>query len=114
MVGLLGERSQRNSYVKHVLGLYLYATGAQRQVLSVLSHLGICSSYPIIAGRGATHSSVVADSETIHNAQNNSDTESEDPDSDFCNEEDMAESDSDSDIEPDLASDDSGLSLFDG
>ncbi|KAI0675801.1 hypothetical protein C8Q78DRAFT_963648 [Trametes maxima] len=50
MINLLGERSQRNSYVKHILGLYLYATGAQRQVLSMLSSLGFCSSYPSIAG----------------------------------------------------------------
>ncbi|KAI0348964.1 hypothetical protein OH77DRAFT_1539864, partial [Trametes cingulata] len=55
MTDLLGERSQNNSYVKHVLGLYLYATGAQRQIISVLSNLGFCSSYPSIAGsRGAT------------------------------------------------------------
>ena len=52
MVDLLGERSQNNSFVKHVLGLYLYATGAQRQLISVLSSLGICSSYPSIAGSG--------------------------------------------------------------
>ncbi|KAL6299961.1 hypothetical protein BKA93DRAFT_819674 [Sparassis latifolia] len=52
LVDLLGERSQRNSYAKHVLGLYLYSTGAQRQVLSVLSHMGICSSYPMLAGSG--------------------------------------------------------------
>ncbi|PSS33977.1 hypothetical protein PHLCEN_2v1985 [Hermanssonia centrifuga] len=47
---LLGERSQANSYSKHVIGLYLYATGAQRQVISVLNSLGICSSYPTLAG----------------------------------------------------------------
>ncbi|KAI0351936.1 hypothetical protein OH77DRAFT_1486727, partial [Trametes cingulata] len=51
MTDLLGERSQNNSYVKHVLGLYLYATGAQRQIISVLSNLGFCSSYPSIAGK---------------------------------------------------------------
>ncbi|PSS05364.1 hypothetical protein PHLCEN_2v3920 [Hermanssonia centrifuga] len=47
---LLGERSQKNSYTKHTLGLYLYATGAQCQVISVLSSLGVCSSYSTIAG----------------------------------------------------------------
>ncbi len=47
---LLGERSQANSYGKHVIELYLYATGAQRQVISVLNSLGICSSYPTLAG----------------------------------------------------------------
>ncbi|KAK7676620.1 hypothetical protein QCA50_020434 [Cerrena zonata] len=29
---LLGDRSQRNSYVKHVMGLYLYAVSASRQL----------------------------------------------------------------------------------
>ncbi len=32
------------------MGIYLYAAGAQRQVISVLNTLGICSSYPAIAG----------------------------------------------------------------
>ena len=50
LVTLLGARSQKNSYARHVLGLYLYSTGAQRQVFSVLSHLGISSSYPALAG----------------------------------------------------------------
>ncbi|KAJ3555923.1 hypothetical protein NM688_g2309 [Phlebia brevispora] len=47
---MLGERSQRNSYAKHIVGLYLYATGAQRQAISVLASLGVCSSYPTLAG----------------------------------------------------------------
>ncbi|KAF7795491.1 hypothetical protein EIP86_006653 [Pleurotus ostreatoroseus] len=47
---LLGERSQRNSYMKHVMGLYLYASGAQRQVISVCSSLEVSSSYQTIAG----------------------------------------------------------------
>ncbi|EMD42077.1 hypothetical protein CERSUDRAFT_28738, partial [Gelatoporia subvermispora B] len=47
----LGARSQKNSYTRQVLGLYMYACGAQRQVISVLSHLGLCSSYPMIVGR---------------------------------------------------------------
>ncbi|KAH9853977.1 hypothetical protein C2E23DRAFT_884097 [Lenzites betulinus] len=50
LLTMLRSRSQRNSYTGHVLGLYLYATGAQRQVISVLSHLGLSSSYPTIAG----------------------------------------------------------------
>ncbi|KAI0363846.1 hypothetical protein BV20DRAFT_957447 [Pilatotrama ljubarskyi] len=54
MTDLLGERSQNNSYVKHIVGLYLYATGAQRQIISVLSNLGFCSSYPSIAGSRTT------------------------------------------------------------
>ncbi|KAI0078045.1 hypothetical protein K474DRAFT_1674371 [Panus rudis PR-1116 ss-1] len=47
---LLGERSQQNNYAKHVLSLYLYASGAQRQVISVLSKLGLCSSYTALVG----------------------------------------------------------------
>ena len=51
---LLGERSQQNSYSKHVVGLYLYASGAQRQNIGVLAHLGVSSSYPMIAGSSRT------------------------------------------------------------
>ncbi|KAI0723617.1 hypothetical protein C8Q76DRAFT_767461 [Earliella scabrosa] len=47
----LGARSQKNSFARHVLGLYAYAEGAHRQVISVLSHLGITSSYPALTGR---------------------------------------------------------------
>lgn len=50
---LLGERSQNNSYGRHIVGLYLYASGAQRQNIAVLSHMGICSSYMKIAGTSA-------------------------------------------------------------
>ncbi len=50
MADLLGERSQNNSLTKHVITLYLYATGAKRQLISVLHKWGICSSYPTIAG----------------------------------------------------------------
>ena len=51
---LLGEQSQQNSYSKHVVGLYLYASGAQRQNIGVLAHLGVSSSYPMIAGSSST------------------------------------------------------------
>ncbi|KAI0075557.1 hypothetical protein K474DRAFT_1599581 [Panus rudis PR-1116 ss-1] len=47
---LLGERSQQNNYAKHVLSLYLYASGAQRQIISVLSKIGLCSSYTALNG----------------------------------------------------------------
>ncbi len=50
MSDLLGERSQNNSLTKHVITLYLYATGAKRQLISVLHKWGLCSSYPAIAG----------------------------------------------------------------
>ncbi|KAJ2987234.1 hypothetical protein NUW54_g9486 [Trametes sanguinea] len=47
---LLRARSQRNSYAGQVMGLYLYATGASRQVISVLSHVGLSGSYQMLAG----------------------------------------------------------------
>ncbi|KAL7280493.1 hypothetical protein ACG7TL_005425 [Trametes sanguinea] len=47
----LGARSQQNSYAHHILGLYAYASGAQRQVISVMSQLGLTISYPMLAGR---------------------------------------------------------------
>lgn len=55
MVDLLADRSQNNSYVKHVMGMYLYATGAARQTTSILSKLGVSSSYGTLAGTGARH-----------------------------------------------------------
>ncbi|TFY77269.1 hypothetical protein EWM64_g6746 [Hericium alpestre] len=51
-INLLGARSQRNSYARHVLGLYLYSTGASRQQVSVLNHLGLSVSYVTLAGVG--------------------------------------------------------------
>ncbi|RDX50743.1 hypothetical protein OH76DRAFT_1348447 [Lentinus brumalis] len=50
MTVLLGERSQNNSLTKHVVGLYLYITGVQRQLIAVLSKFGLSSSYQTIAG----------------------------------------------------------------
>ena len=41
----LSEFSRSNNLLKRLFGLYLYATGAQRQVLSVLSHTGMAESY---------------------------------------------------------------------
>ncbi|KAI0073016.1 hypothetical protein K474DRAFT_1604071 [Panus rudis PR-1116 ss-1] len=48
---LLAARSQRNSLIRQTMGLYLYATGAQRQVFScVLSHFGLSCSYTALVG----------------------------------------------------------------
>ncbi|KAJ7241218.1 hypothetical protein B0H12DRAFT_1189373 [Mycena haematopus] len=44
-LALLGEFSHKNNYSRRIMGLYLYATGAQRQTISVMSHLGISESY---------------------------------------------------------------------
>ncbi|KAK6972268.1 hypothetical protein R3P38DRAFT_2812403 [Favolaschia claudopus] len=42
---LLGEYSQRNNFSRRIMAIYLYASGAQRQTISVLAHLGISESY---------------------------------------------------------------------
>ncbi|KAL1683059.1 hypothetical protein EV122DRAFT_286615 [Schizophyllum commune] len=49
---LLGEHSRENSYFRHIFGLYLYASGATRQLITVLNHLGVSVSYVTLAGRG--------------------------------------------------------------
>ncbi|KAI5891066.1 uncharacterized protein SCHCODRAFT_02734706, partial [Schizophyllum commune H4-8] len=49
---LLGEHSRANSYFRHVFGLYLFASGATRQLITVLNHLGVSVSYVTLAGRG--------------------------------------------------------------
>ncbi|KZV81634.1 hypothetical protein EXIGLDRAFT_685766 [Exidia glandulosa HHB12029] len=45
LAGLMREHSRLNNRVANHNGLYLYATGAQRQTISVLSHLGVSCSY---------------------------------------------------------------------
>ncbi|KAJ2916959.1 hypothetical protein MD484_g3437, partial [Candolleomyces efflorescens] len=47
MAGLmcLGEYSRANNLVKRIMALYLYASGAQRQTINVLSKLGYSESY---------------------------------------------------------------------
>ncbi|KAI0806298.1 hypothetical protein BC629DRAFT_1486786 [Irpex lacteus] len=50
LLDLLGQRSQQNSWSKHLFGLYLFATGTQRQTIAVLSSWGVCSSYSTLAG----------------------------------------------------------------
>ncbi|KAN0130508.1 hypothetical protein V8E53_011594 [Lactarius tabidus] len=52
ILNLLGARSQKNSYAQHVMGLYLYSTGASRQQISVMNHLGMSVSYVTLAGQG--------------------------------------------------------------
>ncbi|EJD36809.1 hypothetical protein AURDEDRAFT_45386, partial [Auricularia subglabra TFB-10046 SS5] len=54
MTSLLREHSRRNDYVAVYNGLYLYATGAQRQTISVLSHSGWSCSYPRLIDRVQT------------------------------------------------------------
>ncbi|VDC03269.1 unnamed protein product [Peniophora sp. CBMAI 1063] len=56
--GLLGERSQRNSYLQHVMGLYLVSSGASRQVHAVLNHLGVSVSYTTLIGGGTSKKKV--------------------------------------------------------
>ncbi|KAH7903997.1 hypothetical protein BJ138DRAFT_1138637 [Hygrophoropsis aurantiaca] len=44
-VQLLGEYSYGNDFLKRVMGIYMYATGAQRQAISVMARLGLSESY---------------------------------------------------------------------
>ncbi|EJD46862.1 hypothetical protein AURDEDRAFT_62846, partial [Auricularia subglabra TFB-10046 SS5] len=46
IASLLREHSRDNNLVATQNGLYLYAAGAKRQTISVLSHAGWCCSYP--------------------------------------------------------------------
>ncbi|KAF9477171.1 hypothetical protein BDN70DRAFT_948601 [Pholiota conissans] len=41
----LGEYSHANNLAKRMIGMYMYASGAQRQVISALSTLGLSESY---------------------------------------------------------------------
>jgi len=41
----LGEYSHSNNLAKQMIGLYLYASGAHRQCITVLSTLGLSESY---------------------------------------------------------------------
>ncbi|KAH9028542.1 hypothetical protein EDB84DRAFT_1400557 [Lactarius hengduanensis] len=52
ILNLLGARSQKNSYAHHVMGLYLYSTGATQQQISVMNHLGLSVSYVMLTRRG--------------------------------------------------------------
>ncbi|EJF59284.1 hypothetical protein DICSQDRAFT_172208 [Dichomitus squalens LYAD-421 SS1] len=40
MTTLLGERSQNNSLARHLVGLYMYVSGASRQLISIMSNIG--------------------------------------------------------------------------
>ncbi|KAJ7443701.1 hypothetical protein FB451DRAFT_1437210 [Mycena latifolia] len=44
-LALLGEYSHKNNFSRRIMGLYLYAAGAQRQTITVMAHLGISESY---------------------------------------------------------------------
>ncbi|KAJ7855702.1 hypothetical protein B0H13DRAFT_2357728 [Mycena leptocephala] len=44
-LALLGEYSHKNIFSRRIMAIYLYASGAQRQTISVLAHLGISESY---------------------------------------------------------------------
>ncbi|KAH7906548.1 hypothetical protein BJ138DRAFT_1137935 [Hygrophoropsis aurantiaca] len=50
----LGQYSRSNSWYRKVMALYFYATGAQRQTISVASHIGLSESYSSILWRPGT------------------------------------------------------------
>ncbi|KAI0771548.1 hypothetical protein BD413DRAFT_604324 [Trametes elegans] len=64
---LLRACSQRNNYIGQVMGLYLYATGSLRQVISVVSHLGLSCSYQALVGTRSRHAE--------HSASDSSDSD---------------------------------------
>ncbi|KAF9044014.1 hypothetical protein BJ165DRAFT_1347648 [Panaeolus papilionaceus] len=45
IVSCLAEHSRQNNILKRIFALYLYACGTQRQVMSVLNHVGLSESY---------------------------------------------------------------------
>lgn len=50
----LAEHNNANNLSRRVMGLYLYASGAQRQNFAVLSHLGLTESYTNVVRNEAT------------------------------------------------------------
>ncbi|KAJ7823342.1 hypothetical protein B0H14DRAFT_2597994 [Mycena olivaceomarginata] len=54
-LALLGEFSHKNNYSRRIMGLYLYATGAQRQTIMVMAHLGISESYQNLTHKPRTN-----------------------------------------------------------
>lgn len=53
------------------MGTYLYSTGAQRQVIDVLAHLGITSTYTSIVGKGESSRSGGEDAPDVSPASKN-------------------------------------------
>ncbi|KAF7321739.1 hypothetical protein MKEN_00695600 [Mycena kentingensis (nom. inval.)] len=47
----LSEWSQKNNLLKKVFGLYMYATGSQRQQIEVLSHIGLTETYSTLVDK---------------------------------------------------------------
>ena len=45
VLSCIGEYSHANNYSKQIMALYLYAIGAQRQAITVLSTIGLSESY---------------------------------------------------------------------
>ena len=50
----LGEYSHSNNLAKQMIGLYLYASGAHRQCITVLSTLGLSESYTSLMSKYPT------------------------------------------------------------
>lgn len=73
----LGEYSHANNLAKRVIGLYLYATGAQRQSIHVLSTLGLSESYSNLITRN-----IYRKRKTAKNAKDSEQAAAEGSDSD--------------------------------
>jgi hypothetical protein len=52
----IGEYSHANNYSKRIMALYLYATGAQRQAITVLSTIGLSESYANLTSKNLKRS----------------------------------------------------------
>lgn len=67
----LGEFSHSNNMCKKMLGLYLYASGAQRQTMTVLSTLGISESYTNIVTKKKRRTKTSAEPQQLEGPTNN-------------------------------------------
>lgn len=61
----LAEHNNANNLARRVMGLYLYASGAQQQNFAVLSHLGLTESYTNVVRNKANDPGVKEELPTI-------------------------------------------------
>jgi len=55
VLACLGEYSHANNLAKRMIGMYMYASGAQQQAISVLSTLGLSESYSNLISKNVRH-----------------------------------------------------------
>ncbi|KIY62594.1 hypothetical protein CYLTODRAFT_404336 [Cylindrobasidium torrendii FP15055 ss-10] len=69
LMQLLSEWSQKNNLWKKVITLYCYATGAQRQNVEVLSHIGLAETYKGMTDTKVRHAKKTAASVTLEDIE---------------------------------------------